>query len=87
MPAFIDLAPDLDGLVRLVWNVTDAFTAALFLPEQDGLLRLVSHASLSEHVVENCAVSPGQGLIGLVAENDRPIHVPKFRYDARSLLL
>ena len=83
----MDLAPDLDGLVRLVWNVTDAFTAALFLPEEDGLLRLASHASLSEHVVENCAVSPGQGLIGLVAENDRPIHVPKFRYDARSLLL
>ncbi len=83
----MDLAPDLDGLVRLVWNVTDAFTAALFLPEEDGLLKLVSHASLSEHVVENCVVSPGQGLIGLVAENDRPIHVAKFRYDARSLLL
>ncbi len=83
----MDLAPDLDGLVRLVWNVTDAFTAALFLPEEDGLLRLASHASLSEHVVENCVVNPGQGLIGLVAENDRPIHVPRFRYDARSLLL
>jgi signal transduction protein with GAF and PtsI domain len=78
---------DLDDLIKLVSNVTDAFTAALFVTEDKGeSLVLTACHSLSRNVVPGATIGLGEGLIGWVAKHNKPVHATQFDRDTRSLM-
>lgn len=78
----------IDSLIRLVSNVTDAFTAALFLPnEADTVLNLTSFHSLSHHIQRNVTIKKGHGLIGWVAQAGQNLNVSEFHQDTKTLQL
>ena len=80
------LDEDLLSLVELVSNVTDAYTAALFLPlESDEDLQLRAAHTLSDHLHQDLTIQVGQGLIGWVAERGEPIHSTEFKHDLSAL--
>ncbi len=80
------LEEDLQSLIGLLSNVTDAYTAALFVPrESGGPLRLRACHSLSDHVLKDREIEVGQGLIGWVAERGDPLHSTEFRHDLKAL--
>ncbi len=65
--------------LNMVANFFDAHTAALFISKEDGQhLDLVACHSLSRHIVPHCQVKQGQGLIGWIAKENRPLHVTRF---------
>jgi transcriptional regulator with GAF, ATPase, and Fis domain len=82
------LQENLDSLIRLVSNVTDAFTAALFLPDETGsYLKLTSFHSLSYHIQRDVTIGIGHGLIGWVAQTKENLYFSDFKRDTRTLLL
>jgi diguanylate cyclase (GGDEF)-like protein len=83
-----NLKESVQRLVELVGNTADAFTAALFLIDDDrpDTLRLYAHSSLSQAIVEDVTIPLGHGLIGWVAKNERPTHAKQFERDTRSAL-
>lgn len=82
----MDLQNDLDSLMALVSNSFNAFTSAFFQLEDRGqTLCLKSFYSLSPNIIKDCSISVGEGLIGWVAQNQEPLSVSQFRYDAKSL--
>ena len=48
-------------------------------------LTLAGYHSLSNDVIENCSLPPGDGLIGWVAKHNKAIHVSPFELDSRTL--
>ena len=76
----------LEHHVRMVANVYDAHTAALFIQvEKGGELLLAAKESLSRQIVPECVIRPGEGLLGWVAREQRRIHVTRFQRDTRTL--
>ncbi len=76
----------LDNFIRLVANVFDSFTAALFIRSDQGDdLRLVAWESLSPYIVPGCNIGIGQGLIGWVAREGKRLHATCFDRDTRTL--
>ncbi len=77
-----------EALVHLVCNAMDAFTVAYFRhqPEEDEL-RLYSFFSLGGNVVPGVRIKSGQGMIGWVAKERKPITVSEFSHDATTLKL
>jgi len=70
---------DIDGLLELVSNVTEAYTTALFLADnQKRMLRLWHFYSLSDNVNKNVTIPFGDGPIGLVAESKEDFDLAKF---------
>jgi signal transduction protein with GAF and PtsI domain len=70
---------DIDGLVELVSNVTEAYTTALFIADnQKRMLRLWRFYSLSDNVNKNATIPFGDGPIGLVAETKKDFDLAKF---------
>jgi hypothetical protein len=78
---------DLQEVARLVSAITEAHSAAIFLPtdilsevfgdtsgERSGSIDLVAVHSHSK-LVKDCRVQVGHGLLGWVAEQGRPIHL------------
>ncbi|MBI3793294.1 MAG: GAF domain-containing protein [Nitrospinae bacterium] len=77
-----------EALVQLACNVMDAFTVAFFRSTPDGeTLRLASYFSLGENVVPGVTIKSGQGMIGWVAKERRPLTVSEFSHDATTLKL
>jgi hypothetical protein len=76
----------LKHLVKLVANVFDSFTAAIFIrnPQEDDL-HLVAWESLSPYIVSECNIGVGHGLIGWVAREGKRLHVTNFDRDTRTL--
>ena len=74
------------SLVQLTANVMDAFTAACFLldDERKGL-RLEAYQSLSSHIAPDAWIEVGQGLVGWVAKEEKPLNVGSFRHKATTL--
>lgn len=87
-PAQIENIPDhgLKKLIQLIGNVTEAFTAGLFLfdPVQNKL-NLSCYQSLSQHINAQTSLSIGDSLIGWVAKNQRPVNISQFDRDTRNL--
>lgn len=80
------LEEDLQSLIGLLSNVTDAYTAALFVPrESGGPLRICASHSLSDHVLKDREIEVGRGLIGWVAERGDPLHSTEFKHDLKAL--
>jgi diguanylate cyclase (GGDEF)-like protein len=78
----------LDSLIKLVSNVTDAFTAALFLPNKTGTgLELTVFHSLSRHIPKDLFIEKGHGLIGWVAQAEQNLNVSEFHWNTKTLLL
>jgi signal transduction protein with GAF and PtsI domain len=77
----------LEHLVRLVANVFDSFTTALFVRSHQGddVLHLMAWESLSPYIVPECNIEVGQGLIGWVAREGKRLHATNFDRDTRTL--
>ncbi len=76
----------LDNHIRLVANVYDAHTAALFVrPPHSTVMELAARESLSRQFIPDCCIEPGHGLLGWVAKENRRLHVTSFDRDTRTL--
>ncbi len=76
----------LENHIRMVANVYDAHTAALFIrPAHGTVMELVARESLSRQFIPGCTIEPGQGLLGWVAKERRRLHVTSFDRDTRTL--
>ena len=78
---------ELQSLVDLVSNTTDAYTTVLFLAPAPGEeLAIAAYQSLSQNIDTQVHIGPGEGLIGWVYKSDKPVIVDKFDRDTRRLL-
>lgn len=79
---------DFESLVRLVGNVMDAFTAAFFLSDgTSGDLKLFTYFSLGNNINSNASFKPGEGMLGWVAKEQKPLTVKEFSHDTTTLKL
>lgn len=79
---------DFENLVKLVGNALDAFTTAFFLyDEPSGELSLFTHFSLSSSINSSVTFKPGQGVLGWVAKERKPIVVKEFSHDTGTMAL
>ena len=97
-PAFLENHPELReslaGVARLVANVTEAYTASIFLVgdivaggrPDPRVLKLAAVQSLSRELVLDSQIGFGCGLVGWTAENGVRISVCPFEHDATTLL-
>ncbi|VAX16727.1 hypothetical protein MNBD_NITROSPINAE04-1851 [hydrothermal vent metagenome] len=78
---------EIHSLVRLAGNVTDAFTAALFLvdAQKPGQLVLKAFQSLSNNIIKAATIPVGHGLVGWVAKHERPTIAKNFQHDTTTL--
>ncbi len=76
----------LDKVMGSVADCLDAFSACLFVSGVSGSsLRLKAFHSLSDSVIPGAVIEEGQGFISWVMKNQKPIHVPRFNRDSRTL--
>lgn len=76
----------LTQLIELTCNVTNAFTAALFVADPiQKVLSLREFHTLSLNLDQGAKIPYGKGLIGLVAETGKPVFRDKFEDDSSSL--
>ncbi len=85
---YLQLKEDVRHLVDLASNATEAFTAALFIIDENdsAALRLFTYHSLSLNVDSDAVIPTGHGLVGWVAKNDKPTHAKEFDRDTTSAL-
>ena len=77
---------ELEAFIRLVADIFDAHTAALFIRVWDNnFLKLVVYHSLSSDLIPNCEIEIGKTLIGTVAKQQRPLCIGNFDRDIRTL--
>lgn len=73
------MASAIQGTVELLSNVSDAFTAAVFLFDEDKTeLRLEAHHTLSKNLDTEVVIQPGHGIIGWVAKSRQAVNIPNF---------
>lgn len=61
-------------VLALVCSVFDAYSAVLFLPEEDGKRhRLAASFSLGKNIHQDAVAMPGQGLVGVIIQNREPL--------------
>jgi len=83
----MSIETDVNGLVELVSNFTDAYTTAVFLADnQRRILRLWHFYSLGDNVNPKAKISYGVGPIGTVAESKQEFDLTKFAERDSSLL-
>ncbi len=83
----MDLDRELHNLIKLVSNVTDAYTAALFWLAPNGKkLTLRSVYSLSKHLQPKVTIELGSGIIGWVAREGK-VNASPFKHDPKTLQL
>ncbi|MDD5154166.1 MAG: GAF domain-containing protein [Desulfovibrionales bacterium] len=74
------------NIIKVISNVTDAFTTALFLADpKDESLTLQSYYSLSKNVIPRVQFGYGDGMVGWVAKNNKPIIANQFDRDTTTL--
>lgn len=86
-----ELVLALQQLVRLVANVTESYTSAIFLSNQDDqaegpAVTLSAVHTLSRDISPGVRIAFGSGLVGWTAENRVRISVCPFEHDATTLL-
>jgi len=83
----MDATDELKSLIALVSNVTDSFTTALFQLDPGGeSLSMVDCHSLTANIDQERTFAMGQGLIGLVADQQQALNISNFRHDSQALL-
>ena len=70
-------------VLSIVCSVFDAYSAVLFLPEENTegegeLHRLVAAFSLGDGIAEGSTIQQGKGLVGWILRNRQPLVVPNF---------
>ncbi len=79
---------DIQILIDLISNTTEAYTVALFLADKPGGdLSLFAFQSLSQSIDPDVLIGPGEGLIGWVHKYSKPVNVDQFDQDTRNLLI
>ncbi len=77
---------ELDDLIKLLSNVTDAHTSTLFwLDVEQNRLQLKAAYSLSRNLCSTASIDVGCGLLGWVADNAKPITLPPFNQHPKTL--
>lgn len=76
----MDTRRELTEAIELLADITEAFTAALFLaqPGADGLLPVAWH-TLSRRFKTTEPIKPGQGLVGYVAKHGTMVDVDRYQ--------
>ncbi len=75
---------ELMDMVTLISNSLNTFTSCLFLVEQEtGKLKISAVHSLSNHISNNLSLDIGQGMIGWIASNQKPLNIAKYRWDKK----
>ena len=78
----LNLMPDTpfyEQLLAIVCNVFDAYSAVLFLPEADSeVCRAAAAFSLGEALNREAAIAPGQGLVGWIIREKKPLLISNF---------
>ncbi len=86
MTGILQLDKELQRVIELISNTTEAYTSALFLaPKKGEPLRLVAYHSLSQHINPGVSINPGEGLVGWVFKNNKAVNINKFDQDTRRL--
>jgi len=76
----------LERFIETVSDCLEAFTAALLLSDSAGrCARLVSFHSLSDQITPDVVIRDGQGAIGWVLREQRPLNITRFKEDSRAL--
>ena len=71
---------DLREAIELLADITEAFTAALYLREQNGeTLRPVAWHTLSKSFRQGPEIQMGEGLVGYVAKHKTPVDVDRYQ--------
>lgn len=71
--------PFYERLLAIVGNVFDAYSTALFLPEPGGdVCRMVASFSLGDALDKEAAIAPGQGLVGWIIREGKPLCISNF---------
>jgi len=78
------LESEFENLIQLVSNVTDAFTAALFILENESLTFSAYH-TLSRNFLHNIEIPIGHGIVGWVAKQGQAVNISHFSQDAQKL--
>ena len=69
----------LEKFLNVVGSVFDAYSSVLFLPAPGGeQFRLAGMFSLGDHIAADTTILPGQGLVGWILRNDRPLLINNF---------
>lgn len=69
----------LEKFLNVVGSVFDAYSTVLFLPGSGpGQFRLAGRFSLGDHIEPDTVVMPGQGLVGWILRNDKPLLINNF---------
>ena len=86
MTGILQLDKELQRVIELISNTTEAYTSALFLaPKKGEPLRLVAYHSLSQHINPGVSINLGEGLVGWVFKNNKAVNINKFDQDTRRL--
>lgn len=73
-------------ILSLVCSVFDAYSAVLFLPDEDSEKHSVASSfSLGEKIASSASILPGKGLVGWILRNRQPLLVPNFDKNQRRL--
>jgi signal transduction protein with GAF and PtsI domain len=68
-----------EQLLSIVCNVFDAYSTVLFLPEGGGpVCRVVASFSLGDALDRDVAIAPGQGLVGWIIREGKPLCIGNF---------
>lgn len=69
----------LDQFLNVVVSVFDAYSTVLFLPDEESEgYRLAGKFSLGEHIADDTVIMPGQGLVGWIMRNSKPLLINEF---------
>lgn len=69
----------LNSLLGIICSVFDAYSAVLFLPRgEGGEYFLAARFSLGDDIDADTAITPGQGLVGWIIRNKRPLRIANF---------
>ncbi|WP_084604560.1 GAF domain-containing protein [Desulfonatronum thioautotrophicum] len=75
----------LNHLLGIVANSFDAYSAVLFLADDEGVLRMVAHFSLGDDLDQGIEVQAGKGLVGWILRNNQPLLVNNYELQTESL--
>jgi diguanylate cyclase (GGDEF)-like protein len=80
------LQKELEHIVRVISNTTDAFTTALFVADRHkSSLKLAACCTLSQNIIPDTVIGFDEGLIGWIAKNKKPVNIASFHTDATTL--
>lgn len=67
------------NILGIVCSVFDAYSAVLFLPEENGDKHyLAASFSLGNNIPPDVTISPGKGLVGIIIQTRQPVLIERF---------